>query len=164
MCGNVFAVSPYANTIKQNISPSSFLTISSFPTTAADATFVERMENKAEGYKPYFNRSAFSGMSIEEQDELESMAYRAELERRHQLLTMSHEEYCENNPYDSDNCPDTGILSATPQIPPESIYPVTISGTGDVPYMRAALTPENVAKYNLIFFNYKLFGFSIVTV
>ena len=85
MCGNVFAVSPYANTIQQNINKKSFLTVASFPTTSADAGFINRMESKRAGYMPYFNRSAFSDLSIAEQDELESMAYRSELERQHFL-------------------------------------------------------------------------------
>ena len=152
-CGNAFAVSPYANTIKQNIAPKSFLTVASFPQTAADATFIERVQSKAEGYS-YFNRSAFSDMSIEEQDELESMAYRAELQRLRALIYDTHDDYCHNYPM-ADGCPGA-LTDATPQQPqttqPESIYQTTTPTTTNymyTPYMRAALTAENINKYGL---------------
>ena len=116
-CGNTFAYSPYANTIKQNIQPKSFLGIASFPQTAADASFVQRVENKFEGYKPYFNRSAFADMTIEEQDELENMAYRAELQRGHAARTLPHDEFCIQDPLDSENCSEGDVPSTiqTPQ-------------------------------------------------
>ena len=149
-CGNVFAASPYATAIQQNIQKKSFLTSASFPKTAADASFVERVENKFEGYKPYFNRSAFSGMSIKEQDELESMAYRAELERRRMQREASHDTYCAYYPL-ADGCPGADTqqqLLMHPQ--PESVYPTTyVVSDSKTPYMRAALTSENVSKYNL---------------
>lgn len=147
LCGNTFAYSPYANTIKQNISQKSFLDVASFPQTAADATFVERVENKAEGYRPYFNRSAFAGMTIEEQDELESMAYRAEIQR---LI------HCKNHPTDTvcnNNATTTTTTYTSNQSPSESIYPTTppqpTTPSQQSTYMRAALTSENIARYNL---------------
>lgn len=148
-CGNVFAVSPYATTIQQNIQKKSFLSLASFPKTAADASFVERVDNKAEGYKPYFNRSAFAGMTIEEQDELESMAYRANLERLRRLRTLSYAERCQEYP-SSDGCPDAGKPTAQTLSGP--IYVTSASSVSDInstPYMRVALTGENITKYNL---------------
>ena len=154
ICGNVFAVSQYASTIQQNTPSKSFLTVASFPTTAADTSFVERMESKREGYQ-YFNRSAFSNLTIEEQDELETMFRRAEMDRLSKLRTSSRPVYCSNYPSDNEHCPET-ILSAMnyQQVTPESIYdnlaqaqstPTTQSGL----YMSMALTPQNVAMYNL---------------
>jgi len=161
LCGNTFAYSPYADTITNNLPKKSFLTAMSFPTTAADATFVERVENKRAGYEPYFNRSAFAGMTIEEQDELESMAYRAELQRINMFNTTPLYIYCESYP-DASEC--SGIQTQTPNEPATTITPNT-SHTQPVPptqpnfiiqptnenalYMSAALTPENVARYNL---------------
>ena len=148
-CGNALAASPYANTIKQNIAPTSFLAVASFPQTAADATFIERVQSKAEGYS-YFNRSAFSDLTIEEQDELESMAYRAEMERQRKLRYAPHDEYCQDYPM-ADGCPDADNVVETTQIPPASIYETTPTTIDYMytPYMRAALTPENIDRYGL---------------
>jgi len=146
ICGNTFAYSPYVNTIKQNIPKKSFLSIASFPQTAADASFVERVENKTEGYKPYFNRSAFSGMSIEEQDELESMAYRADVERLWILRNRPIETYCKRYPYDTENC-DGVDVSSVEYVQPNIEYTPEINV--NVPYMSAALSAENIGKYNL---------------
>lgn len=154
LCGNTFAYSPYADTIKQSIQPKSFLSIAFFPKTVADVSFVERIENKSEGYKPYFNRSAFSGMTVQEQDELESMAYRAEMDRQRLFNTVSLEEYCKNYPLDFNYCPETAVDTKTDEVLYGSIYPSTSSVTdGRTPYMRAALTSENISKYDLKTYN-----------
>ena len=101
---------------------------------------------------PYFNRSAFAGMSLEEVNELESMAYRAELNRLRMLHTMPLNQYCIDNPYDSENCQgdDESVTTAGGDTS-GSIYPTsipTISVSNGL-YMTASLTPENIAKYNL---------------
>ncbi len=158
ICGNVFAVSPYATTIQQNIQKKSFLTPASFPTTAADASFIARMESKRDAYMPYFNRSAFADLPLDEQDELENMAYRAEQERQNKLRTESIQEYCNEYPLDGTNCPESAAVSGTSsqqQAPVPSIYPTTtpVFPSGNVPYMRASLTAENIAKYNLKTYN-----------
>ena len=142
LCGNTFAYSPYANTITSNLPKKSFLTAMSFPTTAADATFVERVENKRAGYEPYFNRSAFANLTIEEQDELESMAYRAELQRLNALNDSPLYIYCQSYP-DTIEC--NGVQIPTTQPQPNFVIPQNIDGL----YMSAALTPENISKYNL---------------
>ena len=162
-CGNVFAVSPYAATIQQNIQKKSFLIPTSFPKTIADIPFVDRMTNKAAGYRPYFNRSAFAGLSIEEQDELESMAYRAEIKRQESYNNNPLSVHCANYPDDS-KCPGASLITDTtiPNTPAETIYPINIpapsnpstpSLTNSVPYMRAALTDENIRKYGLKTYN-----------
>lgn len=170
LCGNVFAVSPYAYTIQKNIPKKSFLSVASFPTTIADAGFIARIENKYDGYLPYFNRSAFADLPLEEQDELELMARRAEYDRRNAYLTQPHDEFCTNYPYDS-TCPGEDDTDTTQSDEPDdrqtttsdgSIYPIThptittnippIATTPNMPdnrYMRMALTPENITKYNL---------------
>ena len=153
-CGNTFAYSPYANTIKQHLSNKSFLTATSFPTTVADASFVTRLENKIEGYKPYFNRSAFTGMTLKEIDELENMADQAEMERMQLFNSASRDTYCKSYPLDTTNCPGyatpSDIAAATTTTNPVSVYPTSATtNNSNVPYMSVALTPENVAKYNL---------------
>ena len=165
LCGNVFAVSPYATTIQQNIPKKSFLIATSFPKTIADVPFADRIKNKTAGYRPYFNRSAFAGLTIEEQDELESMAYQSELYRRSFFDSHTIEEYCEEYP-ESPECPNTHTSETSspsntniaqsaeyiyPINPPTtiSIPPTTTVNTAPIPYMRVALTPENIAKYGL---------------
>ena len=155
LCGNVFAVSPYATTIQQNIQPKSFLFATSFPKTISDVRFVDRIKNKQAGYRPYFNRSAFTDLSIKEQDELENMAYRAEMARLDFYNTHSLPVYCENYPEDATCSGPTTVPTPTSTITnnsPNSIYPV--DSRPQIPfasnlYMRAALTPENIAKYGL---------------
>jgi len=172
-CGNVFALSPYAQTIQQNIHKKSFLSAASFPTTAANVPFMARMENKREDYLPYFNRSAFADLPLDEQDELERMARRAERERINFRDTHIRTEYCESYPMAPD-CPG-GMISTpqsnqqqpvnepahpTPLVLPEPAQPpISVTPTPQTPpqflpnnntlYMRAAITPENVSKYNL---------------
>jgi len=127
ICGNVFAYSPYADTITNNLQKKSFLSVASFPTTAADATFVERVETKVIGYEPYFNKSAFADLPIKEQEELENMINRSEIDRRQksrdELVQKINDAFSQQ---DSNSHKYTG---------------------GN--YMRAALTPENISKYNL---------------
>lgn len=161
LCGNVFAVSPYATAIEQNVRGQSFLRPVSFPTTAADASFIARMESKRDAYMPYFNRSAFTELSIAEQDEIESMFDRAEAERLEQLERLPRNEYCSVFYDDEENCQqDDGTLLGDNSFenPPESVYDDLVppgartSPTSDL-YMSMALTDENVAKYNLKTFN-----------
>ena len=114
----------------------------SFPSTAADASFVERVENKRAGYKPYFDRSAFADLTIEEQDELESMAYRAELQRLNTYNNSSLYTYCQTYP-DTDEC--GGIQPTTLPTRPDFI----IEHNSDSLFMSVALTPENISQYNL---------------
>ena len=162
MCGNVFAVSPYANTISQNTSlKKSFLAPASFPTTIANASFIERIENMAAGYEPYFNRSAFSSLTIKEQDELETMFDRAEADRLTALRTWPREKYCLVYTDDFNNCPqNTTTITTTWGTPPKSIYdnlvrpgtPNQNTNSSDL-YMNMAVTPTNIAMYNLKTYN-----------
>ena len=146
LCGNTFAYSPYANTITNNLPKKSFLTAMTFPTTAADATFIERVENKRAGYEPYFNRSAFANLTIEEQDELESMAYRAELQRLNTLNNSPQYIYCQSYP-EATECDGViqTLVMGTPQTQPTFTIPQNTDGL----YMSVAVTPDNVSKYNL---------------
>ena len=151
-CGNVFADNVNIGGIQQNPVTKSFLTVASFPKTISDATFVERVENAAAGYEPYFNRSAFADMTIDEQDELETMAYRAEATRQSTYANASRQIYCHLYPDDGRDCPDTETtVNEQPVVVPESVYQTVTPVTNYISnlYMNRALTPENIAKYNL---------------
>lgn len=57
----------------------SLLRPTQFPTTSADASFVERMENLADGYEPYAGMSAYQIMIFEEMEDYAQRAIEAEL-------------------------------------------------------------------------------------
>ena len=83
----------------------SFLKPMKFEKTASDATFIERTENSATGYAPYFGKSAFVQIEIESEEEyINRMVSSAEQRRQHDLATMSLDEYCQNYS-DSERCP-----------------------------------------------------------
>ena len=83
----------------------SFLKPMKFEKTASDATFIERTENSAAGYAPYFGKSAFVQIEIESEEEyINRMVSLAEQRRQHDLATMSLDEYCQNYS-DSERCP-----------------------------------------------------------
>jgi len=157
VCGNVFAVSPYATMIQQNIQKKSFLTPASFPTTAADAPFIARMESKRDAYMPYFNRSAFADLPLDEQDEVERMLYQAEVNRINALNNSPLPVYCATYTDDADHCPQNLTQTTPVTNVPESIYdnltppdtPQTTTQPSITPYMSMSLTPANVARYGL---------------
>lgn len=57
----------------------SLLRPTSFPATSADASFVERMENMADGYEPYAGMSAYQIMELESMEDYAQRAVEAEL-------------------------------------------------------------------------------------
>lgn len=57
----------------------SLLRPASFPATSADASFVERMENMADGYEPYAGMSAYQIMELESMEDYAQRAVEAEL-------------------------------------------------------------------------------------
>lgn len=57
----------------------SLLRPTQFPTTSADASFVERMENLADGYEPYAGMSAYQIMIFEEMEDVAQQAIEKEL-------------------------------------------------------------------------------------
>lgn len=150
ICGNVFAYSPYTNTITNNLPKKSFLTAAAFPTTVADTNFVERVESKAIGYEPYFNRSAFTELSIEELDELETMIHRAEIEQQYLLRTLPISEYCAIY-YTDAICVGTVYAEYAGQT---QGYQYTANPEYDnLLYMSAALSQENINNYKLAAYN-----------
>lgn len=66
-----------------------------FPTTYADLSFSERLENAAKGYEPFKDMKAYRSMDIESQEEY--------FNRIQASLNLSLEEYCKKYPQD-DKC------------------------------------------------------------
>ena len=100
-CGNVFAVSPYATTIGMNTPKKSFLSAASFPTTAADASFVARMENKRVDYEKYKDLSPYHPLLLEsEEDSINRETQRMIAIEKQDRITMSHGDWCDKYPLD----------------------------------------------------------------
>ena len=76
-----------------------------FPTVSSDATFVERRDNAAAGYKPFAGRSAYQPIIIESEEKY--MTRRAESIRQNDLATMTNTQYCATYPLDATHCPQT---------------------------------------------------------
>ncbi len=83
----------------------SLLQPASFPTTSMDASFVERRDNAAAGYKPFAGRSAYQPIIIESEEKY--MTRRAESVRQNDIATMTNTQYCEKYPLDATKCPQT---------------------------------------------------------
>lgn len=80
-----------------------------FPTTAADLSFSERMENKRTGYEPYKDSSAYMQINIESEEtylnrETALQEQRNKLQQLNDQNTMSQEEYCKKYPTDTTRC------------------------------------------------------------
>ena len=83
----------------------SLLTGGTFPKTANDVSFQDRMENKAAGYEPYKDLSAYKLITIESEEKaMQRRIDRLEEIRRQDITRLSKEEYCDKYPLD-DSCP-----------------------------------------------------------
>lgn len=98
----------------------------SFPKTIADVPRDARIENQRIGYAPYADKSAYTTIDIETEEE--AMAREIEhLERIAEIdaQNMSREQYCDKYPTDAERCTQTpgleqqiiAIGSAIPTIP-----------------------------------------------
>lgn len=104
-----------------------------FPSTAQDATFTERVQNKAIGYEPFKDITVFEALKIEKQ-ELENYISSLETVAQHDLNTMSAQQYCDKYPLDAEHCVVTpGIVAQVESIasvPGPAVKPD--DGVGDV--------------------------------
>lgn len=78
-----------------------------FPTTINDYSFTERMENLAQGYEPYKDKSAYitPEWSTESYEEyLDRMQREADKESALGRASMSKEDYCKKHPQDTEYC------------------------------------------------------------
>lgn len=72
-----------------------------FPTSASDLSYAQRIENAKQGYEPYADKSAFVPIEIE--DEQDYLARKNKKAEEHDLLNLPHEEFCKKYPNHS-NC------------------------------------------------------------
>ena len=84
------------------------LAAAAFPTTIADVSFTERMENKAAGYEPYANASAYQQLNIESDEKY----WAREIQRLERIsqsdrARMTDAQYCDKYPLDEKYCPQT---------------------------------------------------------
>lgn len=70
------------------------LAAAAFPTTIADVSFTERMENKAAGYEPYANASAYQQLNIESDEKY----WAREQQRMETLKQTNYAEWCRRMP------------------------------------------------------------------
>jgi hypothetical protein len=104
---------------KQNGSNDVALEATKFPTTYADLSFIERMENDKAGYEPWKDASGYKPIKIEtDKDRYQREADNAELqktlaEKQKQLLqATNHQEWCEKYPSDCLKENDAAVKSA----------------------------------------------------
>lgn len=77
----------------------------SFPQTATDTTMVDRMENKRIGYEPFKDKSAYTTITLEtEEQALQRQLDSLERQRQVDKAVMSKAEFCDKYPLD-DSCP-----------------------------------------------------------
>lgn len=122
--GIFFALSIYS----PSLLGASLLQPASFPTTSMDATFIERRDSAAAGYKPFTNRSAYQPVIIE--SEQKYMLRHAESVRKSDLASMTNTQYCAKYPLDATRCPQTpGAVDATIAIGDRPSVPTTTPTT-----------------------------------
>ncbi len=81
-----------------------------FPTTYADLSFSERLENESAGYAPYKDATVYKSLKIESEK-----TYR---ERRNTNASVLYSDYCKKNPNDP-KCKNTTVASTTPTQSPD---------------------------------------------
>ena len=69
-----------------------------FPTTYADLSFSERMENEKTGYEPYKDARAYKEIKIESQEDY--LRRQQELARAKDRMDLTTEDFCKKNPND----------------------------------------------------------------
>lgn len=83
------------------------ITAAAFPTTYADLSFTERMENEKIGYEPYKDVSAFDKLNIESKKEYltrqkELAQEELEFQKIQDKKNLSHTDFCKKYPSDTD--------------------------------------------------------------
>lgn len=74
-----------------------------FPTTYADLSFTERMENERAGYEPFQGKSAYVQIEFETEEEFlerqrEIQETKQQIQKSRDLLNLSTEEFCKKYP------------------------------------------------------------------
>lgn len=119
------------------------LQATSFPKTYADTTFVQRVQNAIEGYKPFMDKKAYTELNIVPGEEIFTDHMIADSEQQaHDAQTMNIADYCEKYPYDREKCATThtpptttSTTTTTPSTPTTTFSGRTIGG--------GTVTPNN---------------------
>ncbi|MBO7053648.1 MAG: hypothetical protein J6W27_04410 [Alphaproteobacteria bacterium] len=113
----LLVMSPYAYAALQ---------ATSFPKTYADTTFVQRIQNATEGYKPFMDKKAYRELDIIPGEEIYTDHMIADAEQQqHDAQTMNIADYCHKYPYDTEKCGQTN----TSQTPSTTTTPSTPTTT-----------------------------------
>lgn len=86
------------------------LSAAKFPGTIEDVSFVSRVENLIDGYKPFLDKSAYQELNVVSGEEMYTdhmlavMEYENEQQKR-DAIEMSITEYCAKYPDDYERCP-----------------------------------------------------------
>lgn len=83
-----------------------------FPTTYADLSFSERMENAAAGYEPFKGASAYKEIKIESEEDY--LKRQQELARMRDELNLNDEEFCKKHPTHT-KCKESAATAAQRQ-------------------------------------------------
>ena len=83
-----------------------------FPTTYADLSFGERMENAKTGYEPYKDSRAFKEIKVE--SEKDYLRRQQELARMRDELNLNDEEFCKKHPTHT-KCKESAATAAQRQ-------------------------------------------------
>lgn len=83
-----------------------------FPTTYADLSFSERMENAAAGYEPYKDARAYKKIKIESEEDY--LKRQQELARMRDELNLNDEEFCKKHPTHT-KCKESAVTAAQRQ-------------------------------------------------
>lgn len=86
------------------------LSAQKFPKTINDISFSSRVENMADGYKPFLDKKAYQELNIVPGEEIytDHMIAVAENEveqQKQDAQIMNINEYCAKHPYDTEKCP-----------------------------------------------------------
>lgn len=76
-----------------------------FPKSVADLSMDDKVALRAAGYEPYKDAESYPEFILEEEQNFMDRQYALlEQEREENLETMPHEEYCQEYPFDEENC------------------------------------------------------------
>lgn len=109
----------------------SLLRPTQFPTTSADASFVERMENLADGYEPYAGMSAYQIIELESAEDAAQRA--VEVELRASGIAVC--DGCDENgmPPVQDGSTIVPVASQQSSVASTTAVPMPVGSSGNVP-------------------------------
>lgn len=94
------------------VQPQKIVRTNQFPTTYADLSFSERMENAAAGYEPFKDARAYKEIKIESQEDY--LRRQQELARMRDEHNLNDEEFCKKHPTHA-KCKESAATAAQRQ-------------------------------------------------